>query len=461
MSNFENNNLQLNSETSTQDVVQQKGLVSKLKWVGPGLIVAAAAVGSGEIVNATRLGAIAGFAVLWVLVWGIFLKGFIQQEIGRYTLMTQRTITEGFADIPGPKIKGKSWFLWVFLVLLALVVLVIIAGIGGAVGGTLNVLFPAISASTWGVIANLCYLPILLIGIFIPKLNVYAVVEKVMMLIVVGLTIFMVYIAFFAIPQSDQFSYSVVELVKGMSFSLPEGSVLISLAVLGSVGAGIELIYYSTWILSKGYVKHAHIEESNEAKKHERIKYWFSVLKLDTWIGTTATFLVTLAFFITGSVVLGAAGEIPDGVNVVEKISRVFTDVLGQGYFVIFMIGALAGLATTALGIADGTARMVIDLRKEFTKTESNTKSFNKVYTITVVSVIFAWIIFYMFISAPTFLITIGTAALSLLFPLYGIALLYLNRQVPKQYRMNWIIKVILGICFILFTSLWFVGELF
>ncbi|MEH7238837.1 Nramp family divalent metal transporter [Bacillus sp. JJ1562] len=461
MSNFENNNLPLNSGTSAQTNVQQKGLVSKLKWVGPGLIVASAAVGSGEIINATRLGAIAGFAVLWVLVWGIFLKGFIQQEIGRYTLMTKKTITEGFADIPGPKIKGKSWFLWVFLILLALVVLVIIAGIGGAVGGTLHVLFPAISASTWGVIANICYLPILLSGIFLPKLNVYAVVEKIMMLIVIGLTLFMVYIAFIAIPQSEQFSYSIVDLFKGMTFSLPEGSVLISLAVLGSVGAGIELIYYSTWILSKGYVNNAHIEDSNEAKKHERIKFWFSVLKLDTWIGTTVTFIVTLAFFITGTVVLGAAGEVPDGVNVVEKISVVFTDVLGPGYFVVFMIGALAGLATTALGIADGTARMVIDLRNEFTKKETTTTSFNKLYTVSVVAVIFAWIIFYMFISAPTFLITIGTAALSLMFPLYGVALLYLNRQVPEQYRMHWIIKVILVICFILFTSLWFVGELF
>ncbi|WP_085990901.1 Nramp family divalent metal transporter [Oceanobacillus senegalensis] len=439
-----------------------KKLSQKLRWIGPSFIVAAAAVGSGEIINATRLGAIAGLVVLWVIFWGVFLKGFIQQEIGRYSLMTKKSITEGFADIPGPKLFGKSWFLYIFLALLAVVVLVIIAGVGGTVGGLLQSLFPSISASTWSILTNLVILGILLIGIYVPKWNIYSLIEKLMMLVIAGLTLIMLYIAFIALPQSDQYSYSMADLFSGMTFQLPEGSVLMSLAVLGTIGAGVELIFYSTWIISKGYVKHAYVDGDSATQKKERLKAWLSVLKLDTWLGVLLTFVITLAFFITGAIILKSANTVPDGVHVVEQISVIFTEVLGPHYYYLFMAGAFAGLFSTALAIADGAARMVVDLKREFSTRETTSKAqFKKTYSISAIIIVFSWIIFYNFVSAPTLLITVGGAALSLLFPLYGVALLYLNSQVPKGYQMHTGVKVILVICFILFSALWFVGELF
>ena len=43
-----------------------RGFFSSLKYLGPGLILSAAIVGSGELIATTALGAKAGFAVLWV-----------------------------------------------------------------------------------------------------------------------------------------------------------------------------------------------------------------------------------------------------------------------------------------------------------------------------------------------------------------------------------------------------------
>lgn len=432
----------------------------KLRWVGPSFVVAAAAVGSGEIINATRLGAIAGLAVLWAVFWGVFLKGFIQQEIGRYSITTKKTITQGFADIPGPKLYGKSWFLWLFLVLLALVVLVIVAGIGGAIGGVLHSISPVFSASTWGIIANIAIIPILLTGIFIPSWNVYKVVERIQLIVVIALTFLMLYVAFIAIPLSGKFSYSIGDLIGGMGFQIPSGSLLITIAVLGTIGAGIELIYYSPWLVSKGYANQAHFEGDNDSQKKERLKAWLSVMRLDTWLGVVATLLVSVAFFITGSVVLHGLGDVPKGVNLVEEISLVFTQVLGSGFFMVFMIGALAGLYSTALGIADGSSRMAADIKNELMKKPKKKGSSNTLYAWMVVIIVLSWIIFYKFISAPAVLIAVGGAALSLLFPLYGLALLYLNRQIPKGFQMGWIIKSILVICFLLFSSLWFMGKI-
>lgn len=436
-----------------------KNLLQKMRWVGPSFIVAAAAIGSGELINATRLGAVASFAVLWVVVWGVVLKGFIQQEIGRYTLTTRKTITEGFADIPGPKFYGKSWFLWIILSLLAVVILLIIAGVGGTIGGVLHSLFPAVSASTWGIIANITYLPILLLGIVVPKINVYSVVEKLMTVAVLGLTLFMLYIAFIALPLSDQYSISMGEVFAGMNFQIPDGALLVSLAVLGSIGAGVELIFYSTWLISKGYLEQAYDDQDSEAKKSERMKTWLGILKLDTWLGVILTLVVSVAFFTTGAVVLNSYTNVPEGVNMIEEISVIFTDVLGPNYYIIFMILALIALFSTALGVADGAARMVIDIRNEISKKAVFKKSANTIYSWAIVIIVLSWIIFYAFVSAPTFLITVGAAALSLLFPLYGLALLYLNRQVPQKHRMSGIVKVILVISFILFTSIWLFSE--
>jgi manganese transport protein len=450
-----------NLETSTPQGDIPKKFSQKIVWVGPSLAVAAAAVGSGEIINATRLGAIAGLAVLWVVFWGVFLKGFIQQEIGRYSLTTKKTITQGFADIPGPKLKGKSWFLWIFIALLAIVTLVIVAGIGGAIGGVLNVLFPSLSASIWGILAMLTIIPILVVGTYTSKFSVYGIFEKIMMITVAIMTIFMLYVAFVALPLSDTYSYSMGDLLSGMTFQFPTGSTLVALAVLGSIGAGIELVFYSAWLASKGYVKHAHQSGDNASQKEERLKAWIGVLKLDTWIGVGATFIVTLAYFITGAVVLHSLGEVPSGVGVVSEISKVFTEVLGPTYFVIFLIGAFAGLYSTALGIADGSARMTGDIVQELKDKDGTNTSKTKIYRYTIVVIVLSWILFYALISAPTFLITIGAAALSLLFPLYGAALLYLNRQVPKNHRMGSLPKLALIVCFVLFTSLWFIEKLF
>ncbi|NEU31599.1 divalent metal cation transporter [bacterium LRH843] len=448
---------------SVQEAQQEvpKTFSQKLKWVGPGLVVATAAVGSGELINATRLGAIAGLAVLWVVFWGVFLKGFIQQEIGRYTLTTKKTITQGLAEIPGPKIKDKSWFFWLVVSLLALVVLVIISGIGGAIGGVLNVLAPALSASTWGTIAMLSVIPLLLVGTYFSKVDVYSFFEKIMLIMIVAMTIFIVYVAFIALPTHETYSYTLADLFGGMAFELPSGSILISLAVLGTVGAGIELIFYSTWITGKGYLDQAYNSSDNEMQKKERLKSWIGVLKLDTWIGVTFTFFVTMAYFVTGAIVLHALDKVPEGVDVISEISVVITEILGPGFYVLFLIGAFAGLYSTALGIADGTGRMTCDITNEIRGKKGTVKSNINTYRWTIIIVALAWILFYRLISAPTLLITIGGAALSLLFPLYGVALLYLNRQVPKQHQMGWLTKVALLVCFILFTSLWFVGEIF
>ena len=75
---------------------------SLARMIGPGLLVAAAGIGAGDIVSATLAGATSGLTLLWVVVLAAFLKCVLNEGIGRYQLSTGRTVLEGWAaELPG------------------------------------------------------------------------------------------------------------------------------------------------------------------------------------------------------------------------------------------------------------------------------------------------------------------------------------------------------------------------
>jgi len=86
------------------------GIVSHL---GPGLIIAASIVGSGELIATTITGAKAGMSLLWLIIIGCVIKVFAQIEIGRFTLGHGIPTLWALNKVPGPKIDGRgNWLIW-------------------------------------------------------------------------------------------------------------------------------------------------------------------------------------------------------------------------------------------------------------------------------------------------------------------------------------------------------------
>ena len=83
-----------------------------LRQLGPGLIITATIVGSGELVVTPKLGAGAGFTLLWFMIAACVLKVFIQVEIGRHTVTTGRSSLRTMDLMPGPRLR-VSWLLWI------------------------------------------------------------------------------------------------------------------------------------------------------------------------------------------------------------------------------------------------------------------------------------------------------------------------------------------------------------
>ena len=137
-------------------------LLSALRRIGPGIVLASAIVGSGEVIATTTLGAQVGFAALWIVLLSCAIKPVVQAELGRFTIVTGRTGLEGFNGVPGPRL-GANWLVWAWAATVSLTLLQV-GGMYGGVGQVLHVLWPAVPVSAWVGICLAITLAVLLGG---------------------------------------------------------------------------------------------------------------------------------------------------------------------------------------------------------------------------------------------------------------------------------------------------------
>ncbi len=110
------------------------------KRLGPGLIIAANIVGSGELIATTKTGAQAGISLLWLIIIGCMIKIFVQVELGRFAISHGETTLAALNRIPGPRFR-INWVvaLWALMVMATLTQL---GGIVAGVGQAMAITFP-------------------------------------------------------------------------------------------------------------------------------------------------------------------------------------------------------------------------------------------------------------------------------------------------------------------------------
>src|SRR5687767_1850647 len=114
-----------------------------VRRIGPGMVLAASIVGSGELIATTTLGAQVGFAALWIILVSCAIKPVVQGELGRYTIATGHTGLEGLNRVPGPRLR-VGWLVWVWAVMV-LLTMVQVGGMYGGVAQVLHLLVPQVS----------------------------------------------------------------------------------------------------------------------------------------------------------------------------------------------------------------------------------------------------------------------------------------------------------------------------
>ena len=86
--------------------------IAMLMVLGPGLVWCGEYIGSGEVVLATRTGAVLGIMALWVPILAISSKTWIGVAGARYPVCTGEGMIDMMSRTPGP----RNWVLWPVLI---------------------------------------------------------------------------------------------------------------------------------------------------------------------------------------------------------------------------------------------------------------------------------------------------------------------------------------------------------
>jgi len=329
--------------------------IDRLKFLGPGFILSASIVGSGELIATTILGAKAGFAAFWIIILSCLIKVAVQLQYGKHAIWTGETTMKSFNLLPGTKIGKGSWALWIVFILTFFKII----QLGGMVGGAsivLHMLFPSVSIFNWSLMVALSA------GILIYK-NYYPLVEK-GSLVMIGFFTLLTLGSLYLLKETP-YSFTWLEVWEKLRFNLPSDYILVAIGAFGITGvAADETMAYNYWCIEKGYAAYCGPKTNgvSDAARKSRAEGWVKVMYTDAIVAMILYTIVTAAFYLLGAAILFKRGEIPEGNALIEKIALIYTESLGPGVKTAYLVGAFFVLYSSVFASLAAWTRIFSDI---------------------------------------------------------------------------------------------------
>jgi len=391
--------------------------VSFLKLAGPGLVVAATGIGSGDVVSATVGGARYGVVLLWAILAGAFFKFVLSEGIARWQLATGKTALEGWAD------HLPAWVKYYFGAYLLLWTIAVSAALTNATGLGISNLTGGAIPQSWGAVMHS------LIGFAFVWFGGYGSFEK-FMKVLVGVMGFSILIcAIFTLNDPLPAAQGLVMPI------IPANSGTYVLSLIGGVGGSITMLSYNYWMREEGMRGSGFL---SYVRGDIAIAYIFTAL-----FGISIMLIANDAFFLHG-VTLKDAEAVP-------KMAAALGTLLGTFGRLAFSVGFWAAVFASLLGVWQSVPYLYADFygilkqmtpeaRQDIVKVTSTPYRIALAY-ITLVPIPFA------FTGRPIAIIVTYTIVGSLFVPFLAATLLYLNNRVawtepvPKN---SWITNLLL-----------------
>lgn len=396
-------------------------------FLGPGLLLAIAAAGESGLTEVIASGAHFGFELVWVVIITIIFKFAFTTGIARYTLATGETIFDGLRKIPGPKNWGTIFVLVIYLLeMFAFAGMLLMGGI------FLDYLIPGVNPPWLLAIISLAVI------LFLLWKDSYERIETIVIIIAVIL---------FAgvILALSQFYLHGPAILGGVYPTIPPGSAVTIMALMGSIGSGLNILLYSVWLHEKTG------GECGEGFFHRYIKS----VNLDLALAFTFVGFITIVFMglgVSGFVVsyLGHGENVTTEAIISQVLYIVGTIPYGITAFLVFGYMIMFGAAISGM---DGRARAISSMVKGAMNLKTDEK---RLYRGCLVLFSAMLILSFFFFTDPMLLLRHSSAIASIIFATFGFVIIYLDRGLPKYSRGSrlWLTVMGLGSFIFLYIAL-------
>jgi hypothetical protein len=449
------------------------------RMIGPSVILAGLALGSGEYIFWPKLTFQDGFTFFWACILGVTTQYFVNMEIARWTLATGESAITGFSRL------SRHWA-WVFLLCNIIPWMIPAWARGGAELVSWLIWEPTLKDGqvVGRYVAEMSIGGLFVCGIILTAGPViYETVEKIQMLLVAGIMVSVVVLACLVV-RADAVQ---AQISGALSFGWPEMSGDLTIAaLLGAIAfagaGGTTNLGQSNYVKEKGYGMGRYIgritspitgkEEPvveigyhfpHTAENLERWRLWWRAAGIEHFLSFFLTCLVCLVLLTLISYSLFYA---PDGTRTADAhqyekdMAFVWGEAveleqrLGPMVKTLFLVMGVAILLTTEFGVLDVTSRISTDIVKV------NWLQENKAWTESRLYYVFLWatiligasILHFGTERIGSFFLFKLTASLNggVMF-LYCMTLLWLNyRLLPADIRIRgWRVAVLVwAICF-------------
>jgi Mn2+/Fe2+ NRAMP family transporter len=302
-------------------------LTDRLRAFGPGLVLAAAGIGAGDVVTASVAGIKFGTALLWAVVFTVVLKFVLTEAVARWQVATGETLVYAWAS------RLPRWITVYFGAYLVLWTFLVGASLSSACGLAGTSLTSKLTVPAWGAIHSL-------LAAVLVAFNRYEYFLKVTKVLVAVMAVSVLVCAAITLPP-------LLTIMRGLVVpEVPQpGGAAAVLSLLGGLGGSVTMACYGMWMRDAGWTGN---DKLPTVRNDLALAYAF-----------TGVFGIAIMLIATGAHARGAGGT-----QIALELANRLGEVGGPAIRWIFLIGFWATVFTAMMSVWQGVPQIYVELAR-------------------------------------------------------------------------------------------------
>lgn len=318
---------------------------SKFHALGPGILMASAAVGGSHLIASTQSGAIYGWQLAIIIILAnLFKYPFFRFGV-QYTLDTGNTLLEGYRQ------KGQL-YLWIFTILNIFASIINTAAVGLLCAVILSFVLP------FSVPLPVLSILVLGISLLLLLLGKYRVLDNVSKIIMISLTAATVIAVAIAMSRG---AVAPADYVAATPWNL--GALAFIVALMGWMPAPIEIsAINSMWVVAK--------------RRLAKVSYRDGLFDFN--VGYIGTALLALVFLALGALVQHGSGVAVEqvGGKYIAQLISMYASTIGEWSRILIAFIAFACMFGTTITVIDGYSRTNVEALRLILKKQETRQGF-------------------------------------------------------------------------------------